>query len=156
MVAKPDANKPQENIFLKTLGRVDTPADFPIGLTRFSEDTKRLCELEGVATLGAFAVLAQGMAQNVIIGGDFRTLLNALAHLDGEGLAEFLPFRPGSRGLHLAEALSQAINELAPAEKMALFKRYAGKLTAAEATQVSALSDAQLAQAPSRLELTAA
>src|SRR5690606_17049822 len=47
-------------------------------------------------------------SQNVIVGGDFRKLLNALSHVDEAALAQVLPFRRGHKGLHLAEALAQA------------------------------------------------
>jgi hypothetical protein len=48
------------------------------------------------------------MSQAVIVGGDFRKLLNALSHIDEAAIAEVLPFRPGAKGLHLVEALAQA------------------------------------------------
>ena len=48
------------------------------------------------------------MAQNVIVGGDFRKLLNALSHVDEQAIAEVLPFRRGATGLHLIEALALA------------------------------------------------
>jgi hypothetical protein len=48
------------------------------------------------------------MSQNVIVGGDFRKLLNALSHIDEKSLSEVLPFRRGQKGLHLVEAIGQA------------------------------------------------
>jgi hypothetical protein len=42
----------------------------------------------------------------VIVGGDFKKLLNALSHIDENSLAEVLPFRPGQKGLHLVEAIA--------------------------------------------------
>ncbi len=44
------------------------------------------------------------MAQNVVVGGDFKILLNSLSHVDESGIAQCLPFRPGKKGLHLIEA----------------------------------------------------
>src|SRR5262249_9101979 len=75
------------------------------------------CKSEKLTTLGAFAVFAQNMAQNVIVGGDFRKLLNALSHIDEKSVAECLPFRPGQKGVHLMEALGQATAAKAPAER---------------------------------------
>ena len=50
------------------------------------------------------AMKAAGMdMKNVIVGGDFRKLLNALSHVDEGALAEVLPFRRGQKGLHLVE-----------------------------------------------------
>ena len=68
------------------------------------------------ATLGEFAIFAQSMSQNVIVGGDFRKLLNALSHVDERTLAECVPFRPGTKGLHLIEAFAQATAKTLPAE----------------------------------------
>ncbi len=81
------------------------PENFPISLTALNADTVEFCKLEDLKTLGEFAVFAQGMSQNVIIGGDFRKFLNALSNLDEITLTEILPFRKGSKGLHLVEAL---------------------------------------------------
>jgi hypothetical protein len=91
-----------------------------MGITALSPDTVEFCKLEKLSTLGEFCVFAQGMSQNVIVGGDFRRLLNALSHIDEATLAECLPFRPGSRGLHLPEALAQAARSPAPAARTAL------------------------------------
>ena len=57
------------------------------------------------------------MSQNVIIGGDFRKLLNALSNIDENTLAELIPFRKGSKGLHLVEALGQATRTPNPAAR---------------------------------------
>jgi len=57
------------------------------------------------------------MSQNVIIGGDFRKLLNALSNLDEITLTEILPYRKGSKGLHLVEALAQATRAASPAAR---------------------------------------
>jgi hypothetical protein len=57
------------------------------------------------------------MSQNVIIGGDFRKLLNALSNLDEVTLTEILPFRRGSKGLHLVEALGQSTRLTNPLPK---------------------------------------
>jgi hypothetical protein len=54
------------------------------------------------------------MSQNVIVGGDFRKLLNSLSHIDESALSEILPFRMGAKGLHLVEALAQATKQPDP------------------------------------------
>jgi hypothetical protein len=101
------------------LARLEIPENFPITMTALGRETQEFCKLEKLTTLGQFAVFAQGMAQNVIVGGDFRKLLNALSHVDEQALAEVLPFRPGSKGLHLIEALALAAVSPAPAERAA-------------------------------------
>jgi hypothetical protein len=108
MVEQTEAASVRDNPLLKNMARIQVPEDFPISLTALGADTVEFCKLENLKTLGEFAVFAQGMSQNVIIGGDFRKLLNALSNVDEVTLGEILPFRKGSKGLHLIEALGQA------------------------------------------------
>jgi hypothetical protein len=108
MVEQTEAASIRDNPLLKNMARIQVPEEFPISLTALGADTVEFCKLENLKTLGEFAVFAQGMSQNVIIGGDFRKLLNALSNVDEVTLSEILPFRKGSKGLHLIEALGQA------------------------------------------------
>ena len=117
MVAQSEASALKDNQLLKNLAKLEIPENFPIGLTALSSDTIEFCKLEHLPTLGEFCIFAQGMSQNVIVGGDFRKLLNALSHIDEASLAETLPFRMGARGLHLPEALVQASKATAPLKR---------------------------------------
>jgi hypothetical protein len=117
MVEQTEAASVRDNPLLKNMARIHIPENFPISLTALSADTVEFCKLENLKTLGEFAVFAQGMSQNVIIGGDFRKLLNALSNLDESTLAEILPFRKGLKGLHLIEALGQSMRLSNPMPK---------------------------------------
>jgi hypothetical protein len=108
MVEQTVAAVERDNPLLKNLAKLGIPENFPIALTGLEPGTLEFCQLEKLSTLGEFAVFAQGMSQNVIVGGDFRKLLNALSHVDEAALAEVLPFRRGQKGLHLIEALAMA------------------------------------------------
>jgi hypothetical protein len=108
MIEQAQAASERDNPILKNLARLGIPENFPIALTSLEQGTLEFCKLEGLSTLGEFAVFAQGMSQNVIVGGDFRKLLNALSHVDEEALAGAVPFRRGQKGLHLAEAMAHA------------------------------------------------
>jgi hypothetical protein len=119
MVAQTEAAEKKDNQLLKNMARLEIPEAFPIGLTALGADTREFCKLEKLTTLGEFAIFAQDMSQNVIVGGDFRRLLNSLSHIDEQTLAECVPFRPGSKGLHLFEAVAQAAVSPAPAERTA-------------------------------------
>lgn len=119
MVAQTEEAEKKDNQMLRNMARLEIPEDFPITMTALGQETQEFCKLEKLATLGQFAVFAQGMAQNVIVGGDFRKLLNALSHVDEQALAEVLPFRPGAKGLHLIEALALAAASPAAAERAA-------------------------------------
>jgi hypothetical protein len=136
----------EENPLLKNLSRLEIPLDFPIEATMMSADTQTFCKLEGIVTLADFANFAQNMPPQVIVGGDLRTFLNALAHVNENALAAILPFRPGSKGLQLPEALGQLISTLPAGERLALFKRWGGQLTEAEAAKVAPDNKQQLAE----------
>jgi hypothetical protein len=107
MVAQTEVASTRDNPLLKNLAKLEIPENFPIVLTALEPGTLEFCKLEQLTTLGEFAVFAQGMSQNVIVGGDFRKLLNALSHVDEAALAQVLPFRRGAKGLHLIEAVGQ-------------------------------------------------
>jgi len=108
MVEQAQTTSQRENPVLKNLAKLGIPENFPIELTSLGAEALEFCRLEKLSTLGEFAVSSQSMAQNVIVGGDFRRLLNALSHVDQDALAETLPFRRGQKGLHLVEAVAQA------------------------------------------------
>lgn len=108
MVEQTQAASERDNPLLKNLTKLGISENFPMGLAALEPGTAEFCRLEKLQTLGEFAVFSQGMAQNVIVGGDFKKLLNALSHIDEAALSEVLPFRRGSKGLHLVEALGQA------------------------------------------------
>jgi hypothetical protein len=108
MVEQTAESAAKDNTLLKNLTKLGIAGDFPVKLTALNSDTLEFCRLEKLTTLQEFAIFAQGMAQNIIVGGDFRKLLNALSHVDESALSEVLPFRMGAKGLHLVEALAQA------------------------------------------------
>jgi hypothetical protein len=144
MVAQDAGAADRDNPLLKNLTKLGIPVGFPIEHTMVSAGTKEFCALEKIATLGEFAKFAQSMPPNVIVGGDFRSLLNALAHVDEPALAAILPFRPGSKGLHLPEALGQLAAALPAGERLALFKRFGGRLKPDETTQMARLEKEDL------------
>jgi hypothetical protein len=120
MVAQTEIASERDNPLLKNLTKLGIPENFPIVLTALAPATLEFCKLERLSTLGEFAVFAQGMSQSVIVGGDFRKLLNALSHVDEAALSEVLPFRRGAKGLHLVEALAQVAPASDAAERAAL------------------------------------
>ena len=111
-----------ESPLIKNLGRLGLPEDYPLNLTALSESTIELCRNENVTTLGGFVGFASKLSQSVIVGGDFRTLLNALAQKDEVALARLLPMRPGTPGVHLREALVLAATPLDAATRAAIVR----------------------------------
>lgn len=113
-----DADSP----LFKNLARLGLPGDFPLDLSALSPATVELCRNEGVTTLDGFVGFAARLSQSVIVGGDFRALLNALAQKDEAALARFLPLRAGSPGFHLAESLCIAAAALDAPARAALLQ----------------------------------
>lgn len=129
MVAQVEVTAAKENPILKTLTRLQIPEGFPLLLANFSEGTRAVCASEDVTTIGAFANLGQQMSTRVVLGGDFRTALNALTHGDEEGIAQFLPYRKGSSGLHLAESIGLIAAGLSRESQLRLAKHYGARLS---------------------------
>jgi len=119
MVEQAATSAERDNPVLKIMERLQIPEEFPIEFTFLQADTLEFCRLEKLGTLREFAVFAQGLLRTVIVGGDFRGLLNALSHVDEAGLAKYLPFRPGAKGLHLIESIAQIVREM-PADQRAV------------------------------------
>lgn len=141
MVQQTEESSSRDNQLLKNMAKLGVPEDFPIALTGLDKDTREFCSLEGLSTLGEFAKFAQNMSQNIIVGGDFRKLLNALSHVDEQGLSELLPYRVGSKGLHLIECLAQAERAGGtPARTQATLERFKDELESLRA-EVAAGAD---------------
>lgn len=116
MVKQTEAFAERDNPLVRSLARLGIPENFPLALCALDAPARDLCELEEITTLGQFALFAQRISQGVIVGGDLKRLLNALAHVDEKALAELLPFRVGSVGMHFPEALAHAAASSSPAE----------------------------------------
>ncbi len=144
MVAQVEETSAKENPILKTLARLNIPDNYPLLLANFSEGTRMVCNSEGVKTIGEFANLGQQMSTRVVLGGDFRTALNALTHGDEEGIAQFLPYRKGHTGLHLAEAIGLVAAGLPRAEQLALARYYGAKLAPSDAAAAKSITKEQV------------
>jgi hypothetical protein len=120
MVANSNASAEAGNPILENLKKLEIPSDYSIKLTSLSADTKDFCKRESLSTVGEFAVFAQGMSQNVVVGGDFRSLLNSLSHIDEQQISTFLPIRVGHKGLYLIEALGGVIHGMKPMTRKSL------------------------------------
>ena len=140
MVVNSDASAAAENPILDNLRKLEIPGDYPIKFTSLSADTKEFCERESLGTIGEFAVFAQGMSQSVVVGGDFRSLLNSLSHIDEQQIRTFLPIRPGQKGLHVIESIGGVVRGMSPIARNGL--KAAGAQPSAKVTaQVAELID---------------
>ena len=154
MVAEVEKTAAKDNPILKTLSRLNIPATYPMTLANFSEGTRIVCASEGVKTIGEFANLGQQMSTRVVLGGDFRNALNALTHGDEEGIGQFLPFRKGSTGLHLPEAIGLISAGLPRPEQLGLAKAYGAKLSPADSAAAKSLTKEQVEKLESGLRVT--
>ena len=142
-----------ENPLVKNLAKLKIPADFPVSLTALSPDTRMVCELEKIHTVGELALAAQRMAGAVIVGGDFRVLLNALSNIDEVALARYLPVRPGTTGLHYLEGLAQGFRGQPPAVQAALARRLKHPLSAAAEALARTVTKERVDEARAALQL---
>jgi hypothetical protein len=132
---------------IKTLGKLQIPEEFPIALTALSAEAKDLCSSQGFQTLGEYVRLSQKISQLVIMEGDFRSFLNAISHVDEVTIAKFLPFRPGTKGLHLAEAIGGLLRAIPEAELCAMAKLQGFRgLTAEQTALAAAVSKGRLSE----------
>jgi hypothetical protein len=152
MVAQVEASTEKDNQLLKNLTRLEIPEKFPLEFMALAPDVREFCALEKISTIGEFAVFAQSLSQNVIVGGDFRALLNALANIDEQVLAQHLPFRPGTKGLHLPEALAQSIRGLPHAVQAALATKAGARLGPADAAAAATARKDQVQTAEAELQ----
>lgn len=135
MVATVDAAATKDDTLSKNLDHLGITKDYPLRYSGLCAETLQFCEAENIKTLGEFAKFSQDMAQNVIVGGDFRELLNAISGPDGQMLAKYIPFRNGHKGLHFPESVGLLLNQLSDNERCSLLKKYGFKLSAPEAAK---------------------
>ena len=144
MVVSGNADPEKDNPILKNLSKLGIPEEFPISLVALTTETREFCTLENLLTLKQFALFAQNMAQSVIVGGDFRALLNALSHVDEKTLALYLPFRPGTRGVHLIEGIALAVRAYPGPTQAGLARVFGARLGAEDAAKASIASQLEI------------
>ncbi|MGE9292339.1 MAG: hypothetical protein ACQKBW_01880 [Puniceicoccales bacterium] len=145
MVATVDAATQREDKIGRNLVRLEIDKEFPLNFSGLSPETIDFCQAEDIRTLGQFADFSHRMAQIVVVGGDFKSLLSGLSAPDEQAIARYLPFRPGHKGLHLPEAIGLVLNQLAENEKYTLLKRFGAKLGPIESAKAN-LTKEQAAQ----------
>lgn len=154
MVAQVEEKSAKENPILKTLARLGIPQNYPFMLANFSEGTRIVCANEGIKTIGEFATLGQQMSTKVVLGGDFRNALNALTHGDEEGIGKFLPYRKGTTGLHLPEAVGLIASSLPRIDQVSLARAYGAKLSASDGAVTKTLTREQIEKHEGMMRVT--
>ncbi len=113
-------------------------------LANFSEGTRVVCASEGIKTIGEFANLGQQMSTRVVLGAIFAMPSTRSPHGDEEGIGAFLPYRKGSTGLHLAEAIALIPASLPRPDQLGLAKAYGARLSASDSAAARALTKEQI------------
>jgi hypothetical protein len=137
----------------RNLEKKQVPLTYPVKLSGLSKETLGFCEAEEIETLAEFIEFAQNMAQNIVVGGDFRAFLNAMVQMDEPKLAEFIPIRPGKPGLHLAEALGLLAKRMTPSERLYFLEEAQAPITAEDRRDVDRLSPEKRQAARERFHL---
>jgi hypothetical protein len=135
----------KDNPILKTLSRLGISEEFPLSLVALLPETRDYCNLENLVTLRDFALFAQNLSQTVVVSGDFRAFLNALSHLDENTLALYLPYRPGTKGLHLLEGLALTVRAQTDEVQAALARRCGARLGTDDLAAASRASQLEVA-----------
>lgn len=151
MAEQVDSSSRHDDKPLKVLKDLGIPKDYPMDLCNITAETRKFCEDEDLKTIGDFLLFAQNMAQNVVVGGDFRAMLNSFTSQDERAISQFLPYRPNFSGLHLPEALGHIARGLSPEEFVFLLQRFGGK-PSDEQKQIRALNQAEVTALEERLK----
>ena len=106
------------------LQQLEIPAELPLVLTNFSEETMVICRGEEYDTLGQLLAFLQRGLTTAVVNGEFKQFLNALNQLDTGKLRQYLPVREGSKGVYLAEALAHVARKLDPSQAATLIYAY--------------------------------
>ena len=114
----------------RNLKKLGIPLDFPVALCSFTPATQTFCGREDIRTLDDFFAFARTASRQVIVGGVFRDLRNAVVHIDEATLARHLPFRPRATGLHLVESVALLVRPLAVEERIAIARQPVSALAA--------------------------
>ncbi|MFT3780919.1 MAG: hypothetical protein QM790_02820 [Nibricoccus sp.] len=146
MVSETAEAADKDNPLLKNMAKLGISEDFPLSLVALLPETRDYCNLENLVTLRDFALFAQNLSQTVVVSGDFRAFLNALSHIDEATLTLYMPFRPGSKGLHLLEGIALAVRAQSDEVQAALALRFGARL---------GTSDKAAAESASTLETSA-
>lgn len=149
MVSETAEAADKDNPILKNMAKLGIPEDFPLSLVALLPETRDYCNLENLVNLRDFALFAQNLSQTVVVSGDFRAFLNALSHIDESTLTLYMPFRPGSKGLHLLEGIALTVRAQSDEVQAALAQRYGARLGTSDmaaAAHASSLETAAIEQ----------
>lgn len=138
-----DSSSKKDDGAERALEKMGISLEFPLDLCALSPETREFCGAEEIRTLGQFLSFGSNMAQNIVVGGDFRAFLNALAQPEEATIARYLPYRPGKTGLHLAETISHLFSHFDPSEHAFLYDSAQAPMTAEQRRETRRLTEGE-------------
>lgn len=109
--------------------KLNINTSFPLELICLPREIYDVMQNMGVKDLKEFMTFSQKVAQKVHLKGDLRSYINAVVNIDENAIAGFIPYRPKTKGLHLAESLGLIVKGLAHEERWAMLHHYEYALT---------------------------
>lgn len=114
-----------DDSLIRTLNDLKIPVDLPLDLSLLEQETILFCAGENVSTIGELASFSERLSRSgLLLGGNFQGLINALILRDEVMIANYLPYRPQVKGVHLIEAFDVMVRKLSDTERNSLLQRY--------------------------------
>jgi hypothetical protein len=124
----------EDHTFERILIKYNISPEYPAELVNFTETTFVLLKEYAPVTLLDIIRFIQRMPQNSREGEELRAFLNCIALMDESGMARYLPYRRGDRGLYLPEEIGLIAQNLSEPVQLALVQQSGTELTEAEST----------------------
>jgi hypothetical protein len=138
-----DSSSKKDDGSQRALEKLGIPLDFPLELCALTAETRDFCRAEGITTLGHFIEFGSNMAQNIVVGGEFRAFLNAVAQSEEAAIARHLPFRPGRQGLHFPESAAQVLSHFDRSERLFILESAQAPITAEDRRETAPLPESR-------------
>ncbi len=122
----------KSDVLLQVLRRREIPLDYPFKLLVLPKNVRETAPADTVKTLGQFVQFYQKISEKGVVLGEIKTILQAISAGDEPRLATWMPFRPGTPGFHLIEAIALTVKSLDQDTLKSLLKKYGKKLDPAD------------------------
>lgn len=133
MADKVEHDGETDSTYDRVLDRFSIPGEYPAKFIAFDAEGRHMIRDEGFGTLMKVVEYGKTLPYDVQGATDLKSLMNSLAHKDELGIAKFLPYRRGTPGLHLAEAIGHIARRLDPTLQVELRSQIGDELKPEEA-----------------------
>lgn len=119
----------EDRTFKRVLKKLQIPKDYPVDLMYFSPETREMLSKNSAKTLIDAIRLEKTAVNAVQSEDDFQAFLNGLALVDEATIKKHLPYRLGSNGLHLPEAIGLLVCDLSKPVQVELLAQSGSSLS---------------------------